>query len=101
MLLIRAYEEKSVALQQGGAAGICTSIGQEACAVGVMDALDAHDRILTNRRSGDHLIAQGAEPRRLRVCPDVASACDALVSTHSHNALEWDQHRSEFFDGRV
>ncbi|MCG6860194.1 MAG: thiamine pyrophosphate-dependent dehydrogenase E1 component subunit alpha [Chromatiaceae bacterium] len=65
MMLIRAYEQQLVELQQGGAPGTCTSVGQEACAVGVMDALDARDRILTNHRSGGHLIARGAEPGRL------------------------------------
>ena len=40
MLLIRAYEEKLAELQRAGAPGTCTSVGQEACAVGVVDALD-------------------------------------------------------------
>jgi TPP-dependent pyruvate/acetoin dehydrogenase alpha subunit len=65
MMLIRAYEEQLVELQRTGAPGTCTSVGQEACAVGVVDALDARDRILTNHRSAGHLIARGAEPRRL------------------------------------
>ena len=65
MLLIRAYEEKLVELQRSGAPGTCTSVGQEACAVGVVGALDARDRILTNHRSAAHLIARGADPGRL------------------------------------
>lgn len=65
MLLIRAYEQRLVELQRGGAPGTCTSVGQEACAVGVVDALDGRDRILTNHRSAGHLIARGADPRRL------------------------------------
>jgi pyruvate dehydrogenase E1 component alpha subunit len=65
MMLIRAYEEKLVELQRSGAPGTCTSIGQEACAVGVVEALDERDRILTNHRSAGHLIARGADPRRL------------------------------------
>jgi TPP-dependent pyruvate/acetoin dehydrogenase alpha subunit len=65
MLLIRAYEQQLVELQRGGAPGTCTSVGQEACAVGVVGALDARDRILTNHRSAGHLIARGADPRRL------------------------------------
>lgn len=65
MMLIRAYEKQLVELQRQGAPGTCTSIGQEACAVGVVDALDARDRILTNHRSGGHLLARGADPRRL------------------------------------
>jgi len=65
MLRIRAYEEKAVELQQGGAPGTCTSVGQEACATGVIEALDARDRILTNHRSAGHLLARGASPHRL------------------------------------
>jgi TPP-dependent pyruvate/acetoin dehydrogenase alpha subunit len=65
MLLIRAYEEALVELQRGGVPGTCTSVGQEACAVGVIDALEAHDCILTNHRSAAHLIARGADPGRL------------------------------------
>jgi pyruvate dehydrogenase E1 component alpha subunit len=65
MLLIRAYEEKLAELQRAGAPGTCTSVGQEACAVGVVGALEARDRILTNHRSAGHLIARGADPGRL------------------------------------
>jgi TPP-dependent pyruvate/acetoin dehydrogenase alpha subunit len=65
MMLIRAYEEQLVELQRTGSPGTCTSVGQEASAVGVVDALDQRDRILTNHRSAAHLIARGAEPRRL------------------------------------
>jgi len=66
MLTIRAYDEQMVALQQGGTAGgTCTSVGQEACATGVIAALDQRDRILTNHRSGGHLLARGADPGRM------------------------------------
>jgi acetoin:2,6-dichlorophenolindophenol oxidoreductase subunit alpha len=65
MMMIRAYEEQLVELQRNGAPGTCTSVGQEASAVGVVDALEERDRILTNHRSAAHLIARGAEPRRL------------------------------------
>jgi pyruvate dehydrogenase E1 component alpha subunit len=65
LCLIRAYEEKLVDLQHGGAPGSCTSVGQEACAVGVMAALEPRDRILTNHRSAAHLLARGADPGRL------------------------------------
>ena len=66
MLLIRTFEEKSAALQAAGKAPMmCTSVGQEASAVGVMKALRPEDRILTNHRSAGHLIARGAEPRRI------------------------------------
>ncbi len=66
MLLIRAYEHKLVEINRAtGAAGTCTSVGQEAGAVGVVRALDARDRILTNHRSAGHLLARGADPGRL------------------------------------
>ncbi|MDD5366894.1 MAG: thiamine pyrophosphate-dependent dehydrogenase E1 component subunit alpha [Gallionellaceae bacterium] len=65
MLLIRAYENQLVELQRNGAPGTCTSVGQEACAVGVVEALDVRDRIVTNHRSAGHLIARGADPGRL------------------------------------
>ncbi|HET9903827.1 MAG TPA: thiamine pyrophosphate-dependent dehydrogenase E1 component subunit alpha [Xanthobacteraceae bacterium] len=66
MILIRAYEEKLVELQTSGKApGTCTSVGQEASAVGVVSALAADDLILTNHRSAGHLIARGADLGRL------------------------------------
>ena len=66
MLLIRAYEEKAAAMQAAGqSAGTCTSVGQEASAVGVVSALGEHDQILTNHRSAGHLLARGADPARL------------------------------------
>ncbi|HEX8618299.1 MAG TPA: thiamine pyrophosphate-dependent enzyme, partial [Thermoanaerobaculia bacterium] len=66
MLLIRAFEEKSAELQASGRAGtMCTSVGQEASAVGVMRALGQDDLILTNHRSAGHLLARGADPGRV------------------------------------
>lgn len=66
MLLIRAYEEAIVAGSgEGKVPGTCTSVGQEAAAVGVINALAADDLILTNHRSAGHLLARGADPGRL------------------------------------
>src|SRR5688500_5722912 len=65
MMTIRAYEEQLAALATPTQPGTCTSVGQEACAAGVVRALDARDRILTNHRSAGHLIARGADPGRL------------------------------------
>ncbi|MDT3736247.1 MAG: thiamine pyrophosphate-dependent dehydrogenase E1 component subunit alpha [Denitratisoma sp.] len=66
MMLIRAYEEQLAAMQAAGqAAGTCTSVGQEASAVGVVRALGPDDRILTNHRSAGHLLARGADPGRI------------------------------------
>jgi pyruvate dehydrogenase E1 component alpha subunit len=49
----------------GNFPGTCTSIGQEASAVGVVRALVKNDLILTNHRSAGHLIARGADPGRI------------------------------------
>ncbi len=66
MLLIRAFEEKSAALKAAGQSpSMCTSVGQEASAVGVIRALAPQDRILTNHRSAGHLLARGADPNRV------------------------------------
>lgn len=66
MLLIRSYEEKIVeASAAGKVPGTCTSVGQEAAAVGVVNALGGDDLILTNHRSAAHLLARGADPGRL------------------------------------
>jgi len=66
MLLIRTYEEKAAAMQAAGqSAGTCTSVGQEASAVGVVSALGKNDLILTNHRSAGHLLARGADPARI------------------------------------
>jgi len=66
MLLVRAYEERLVTLNaEAGVRGTCTSVGQEASAVGVVSALGADDLILTNHRSAGHLLARGADPGRL------------------------------------
>jgi acetoin:2,6-dichlorophenolindophenol oxidoreductase subunit alpha len=66
MLTIRAFEEKSAELNATGKVGsVCTSVGQEAAAVGVVSALAGHDLILTNHRSAGHLLARGADPGRM------------------------------------
>jgi acetoin:2,6-dichlorophenolindophenol oxidoreductase subunit alpha len=66
MLLIRAFEERSASLRESGQSGsMCTSVGQEASAVGVVSQLLPQDLILTNHRSAGHLLARGAEPGRM------------------------------------
>ena len=66
MLLIRTFEEKSAERQAAGKSGsVCTSVGQEAAAVGVVNVLQKNDLILTNHRSAGHLLARGADPGRL------------------------------------
>jgi TPP-dependent pyruvate/acetoin dehydrogenase alpha subunit len=66
MLRIRSYENLLVGLHgSGNGPGTCTSVGQEACAVGLMEALRPEDKILTNHRSAGHLLARGADPTRM------------------------------------
>jgi len=66
MLLIRTFEEKSAELKAAGhSPSMCTSVGQEASAAGVISALGEHDLILTNHRSAGHLLARGADPNRV------------------------------------
>jgi TPP-dependent pyruvate/acetoin dehydrogenase alpha subunit len=66
MMTVRAYEEGNRARAAGGNfPGTCTSLGQEAAAVGVVSALRADDLILTNHRSAGHLLARGADPGRM------------------------------------
>src|SRR5688572_12883764 len=65
MMLIRAHEERLAALASPTAPGTCTAVGQEACAVGVVRALQERDRILTNHRSAGHLLARGADAGRV------------------------------------
>ena len=66
MVLIRSFEEKTAALNAAGQSpSVCTSVGQEASAVGVISALGPDDLILTNHRSAGHLLARGADPSRV------------------------------------
>jgi pyruvate dehydrogenase E1 component alpha subunit len=66
MMLVRAFEQQNAALAAAGhAPGTCTSVGQEAAAVGVVMGLGRQDLILTNHRSAGHLLARGADPGRV------------------------------------
>ena len=66
MMLIRMFEEKSASLQASGKSpSMCTSVGQEASAAGVIRNLGKDDLILTNHRSAGHLLARGADPGRI------------------------------------
>ena len=67
LYLIRRFEERTAELF---AAGVVTGtahscIGQEAVAVGTASALRADDYIVGNHRSHGHLIAKGADVRRM------------------------------------
>ena len=68
MVLIRTFEEKLVELSQQKKRLPGMQIlanGQEAAAVGIIEALRPDDVIVTNHRSHGHLLAKGAEPRYL------------------------------------
>jgi TPP-dependent pyruvate/acetoin dehydrogenase alpha subunit len=67
MLTIRRFEERAAKeYEKGSVPGIVHSyIGQEAVAVGVCASLRKDDRIVSNHRGHGHLIAKGADVRRM------------------------------------
>ncbi len=79
MLRIRACEERigwlfSRGLTMGTAH---LSIGQEASAVGVLAAARPEDQVVSTHRGHGHLIAKGAEPRRIlaEICGRATGYC--------------------------
>jgi pyruvate dehydrogenase E1 component alpha subunit len=66
MLLIRTLEERLRALVRESKAPVTSpTAGQEAAALGVIDALAPDDFLLTNHRSMSHLLSRGADPGRV------------------------------------
>jgi len=68
MVLIRKFEEKLVELAREKARVVgmqILAVGQEAVAAGVVKALQPDDVIVSNHRSHGHLLAKGADPKRL------------------------------------
>src|SRR5258708_110334 len=67
MRLIRAFEERALQLVKSGeiVGGIHPYIGEEAVAVGVCAALRPDDLITGTHRGHGHVLAKGADPRRL------------------------------------
>ncbi len=67
MALIRQFEQAAYrAYEQGDILGsIHSSIGQEALAVGVIDALEPGDKVLSHHRGHGHALAKGVDPNRL------------------------------------
>jgi acetoin:2,6-dichlorophenolindophenol oxidoreductase subunit alpha len=67
MLLIRAFEEKAGELfQQNLIPGfIHLSIGQEASSVGTCSLLRTDDYVATTHRGHGHMLAKGADPKRM------------------------------------
>lgn len=64
---IRVFEEKAISLAQDGDVPGFThvSIGQEAVAVGATHPLRPGDRVATTHRGHGHVLARGADPRRM------------------------------------
>jgi len=67
MLLIRRFEERAAELRMAGfiPGFLHPSIGQEAVAVGVCGALGEGDVITSTHRGHGHMLARGADPRRM------------------------------------
>lgn len=67
MVRIRRFEEKVLdGFKQGVIFGTThTAIGQEADAVGVLNALDEHDIVVSNHRCHGHFLAYGGSPEML------------------------------------
>lgn len=64
---IRAFEEKSISLFQDGSVPGFTHVyvGQEAVAVGMCHWLRPQDRVQSNHRGHGHIIAKGADTKRM------------------------------------
>lgn len=67
MVLIRYFEEKCGELYTRGKIRgfLHLYTGQEACAVGAMNCLEARDKVLTHYRDHGHALARGLEPNRV------------------------------------
>jgi acetoin:2,6-dichlorophenolindophenol oxidoreductase subunit alpha len=67
MRLIRSFEELALRLVKSGeiVGGIHPYIGEEAVAVGVCAALEDQDLITSTHRGHGHVLAKGADPRRM------------------------------------
>jgi pyruvate dehydrogenase E1 component alpha subunit len=65
MLMIRRFEEKAGQMYgMGLIGGFChLYIGQEAVVVGVQDALQSDDQVLTSYRDHGHMLAAGIDPK--------------------------------------
>jgi acetoin:2,6-dichlorophenolindophenol oxidoreductase subunit alpha len=67
MVLIRRFEERAAELRQAGfiPGFLHPYIGQEAIAVGTCRALGPNDVITSTHRGHGHMLARGADPRRM------------------------------------
>jgi pyruvate dehydrogenase E1 component alpha subunit len=67
MLLVRRFEERCVELYSASRIRgfLHLYIGEEAVAVGVLDALDSDDAVVSTYREHGHALARGVDPGRL------------------------------------
>ncbi len=67
MLFIRRFEEKTGEMYTRGKVRgfLHLYTGQEACAVGALNALDERDKIVPHYRDHGHAIARGVDPNRI------------------------------------
>jgi pyruvate dehydrogenase E1 component alpha subunit len=67
MMLIRRFEEKTGEMYTKGKVRgfLHLYTGQEACAVGVVNALTEQDKIVTHYRDHGHALARGLDPNRV------------------------------------
>lgn len=67
MMLIRRFEEKAGEMYTKGKVRgfLHLYTGQEACAVGAINALSEHDKIVTHYRDHGHALARGLDPNRI------------------------------------
>jgi len=67
MMLIRRFEEKAGEMYAKGKVRgfLHLYTGQEACAVGAVNALEARDKVITHYRDHGHALARGLEPNRV------------------------------------
>jgi pyruvate dehydrogenase E1 component alpha subunit len=67
MMLIRRFEEKTGEMYTRGKVRgfLHLYTGQEACAVGVVNALEEQDKLVTHYRDHGHALARGLDPNRV------------------------------------
>ena len=67
MMLIRRFEERAGEMYTKGKIRgfLHLYIGEEACAVGALNALAEQDRVITHYRDHGHAIARGIDPKRI------------------------------------
>ena len=67
MLFIRRFEEKTGEMYTRGKVRgfLHLYTGQEACAVGALNALEERDKVVTHYRDHGHALARGLDPKRV------------------------------------